>query len=156
VRATRWIAVTAAAIAAATAGGCSLGDDPDRPPQLGPPSDDDQAAEQLGFPAVATRNTVRVGGDDAAGDAAGVANAAFPATADADRPNSVVLVEEDDWQAGVTAAVLAAKPIGAPRLISKDGELPKVSEDTLERLTALVDRSLVIVNEHPSRGVLWQ
>jgi hypothetical protein len=134
VRAKRWIALATTALAAAAAGGCSLGDDPDRPPQLGPPSDDDQAAAQLGFPAIATRNTVRVGGDDAAGDAAGVANAAFPSTGDATRPNAVVLVEEDDWQAAVTGAVLTAKPIGAPLLISKDGDLPKVSEQTLDRL----------------------
>ncbi len=133
-RAKRRIAAIPAALAALAIGGCSLGDDPDRPPQLGPPSDGDEAAAQLGFPSVATRNTIRVGGDDAAGDAAGVANAAFPATTDSNRPTAVVLVEEDDWQAAVTGAVLAAKPIGAPLLISKDGELPSVTADTLERL----------------------
>jgi hypothetical protein len=121
-------------VAAGLLSGCDLGDEPNRPPQLGPSSDDDQAAAQLGFPSSATRNTVRVGGDDAAGDAAGVANAAYPATSDATRPNAVVLVTEDDWQGAVTAAVLAAKPIGAPLLISGDGELPNVTSDTLERL----------------------
>jgi ell wall binding domain 2 (CWB2) len=135
VRANPWIAAALAAFAVLVAGGCSLGEDSsDRPPQLGPPSDDDQAAAQLGFPSVATRNTIRVGGDDAAGDAAGVANAAFPATGNATRPNAVVLVEDDDWQGAVTGAVLASKPIGAPLLISKDGELPDVSADTLGRL----------------------
>lgn len=133
-RANRWIAATLAGLAAVTAGGCDLGDDPNRPPQLGPPSDDDQAAAQLGFPSIATRNTVRVGGDDAAGDAAGVASATFPATSDATRPNAVVLVDEDDWQGAVTGAVLAANPIGAPLLISSGGELPSISADTLERL----------------------
>ncbi|HEX2071144.1 MAG TPA: cell wall-binding repeat-containing protein [Thermoleophilaceae bacterium] len=125
---------TLVAIAAA-AGGCSAGDDDDsRPPQLGPASDSDEAAAQLGFPSTATRNTIRVGGDDAAGDAAGVANAAFPATTDSNRPNAVVLVDADDWQGAVTGAVLAAKPIGAPLLISDGDELPSVSADTLERL----------------------
>jgi hypothetical protein len=114
--------------------GCDLGDDENRPPQLGPSSDDEQAAAQLGFPSSATRNTVRVGGDDATGDAAGVANAAYPATSDATRPNAVVLVTEDDWQGAVTGAVLSAKPIGAPLLISGDGELPAVTADTLDRL----------------------
>ena len=75
-----WTAATFVALAAVAVGGCSLGDEDSRPPQLGPPSDGDEAAAQLGFPSTATRNTVRVGGDDAAGDAAGVANAAFPAT----------------------------------------------------------------------------
>jgi ell wall binding domain 2 (CWB2) len=134
VRANRWIGATLATLAAVAAGGCDLGDDSSRPPQLGPPSDDDEAAAQLGFPATATRNTVRVGGDDAAGDAAGVANAAFPATTPATRPTAVVLVDEDDWQAAVTAAVLAATPIGAPLLISSGDELPAVTADTLARL----------------------
>lgn len=133
-RANRWITATLLALAAALAGGCSLGDDDSRPPQLGPASDDKEAAAKLGFPSTATRNTIRIGGDDAAGDAAGVANAAFPATTEANRPNAVVLVDKDDWQAGVTAAVLAAKPIGAPLLISDGDELPNVSADTLERL----------------------
>jgi hypothetical protein len=122
------------ALAAVAVGGCSLGDDDSRPPQLGPPSDGDEAAAKLGFPATATRNTVRVGGDDAAGDAAGVANAAFPATMESNRPNAVVLVDSDDWQGGVTAALLAAKPIGAPLLLSDGDELPNVSADTLDRL----------------------
>jgi hypothetical protein len=134
VRANRWSAATLVAIVAVAAGGCSAGDDDSRPPQLGPASDGDEAAEQLGFPSTATRNTIRVGGDDAAGDAAGVANAAFPSTTDSNRPNAVVLVDSDDWQAAVTGAVLAAKPIGAPLLISNGDELPSVSADTLERL----------------------
>jgi hypothetical protein len=134
VRANRWIAATLAAVAVAAAAGCSASDDDSRPPQLGPASDSDEAAEQLGFPSTATRNTIRVGGDDAAGDAAGVANAAFPATTDSNKPNAVVLVDADDWQGTVTGAVLAAKPIGAPLLISDGDELPSVSADTLKRL----------------------
>jgi len=133
VRANGWIAAVLTG-GAVLIGGCDLGDESSRPPQLGPASDSDQAAAQLGFPSAATRNTVRVGGDDAAGDAAGVANAAFPATSDSTRPNAVVLVGEDDWQGAVAASVLAAKPIGAPLLISGDGELPDVTSDTLKRL----------------------
>lgn len=133
-RVNRWTTATLVAFAAVAAGGCSLGDDDSRPPQLGPASDDKEAAAKLGFPSTATRNTIRVGGDDAAGDAAGVANAAFPATTEANRPNAVVLVDKDDWQGAVSAAVLAAKPIGAPLLISDGDELPSVSADTLERL----------------------
>lgn len=132
-RANRWIAASLLGLALGVSG-CNLGDEPDRPPQLGPSSDDDQAAARLGFPTSATRNTIRVGGDDAAGDAAGVANAAFPATSEATKPTAVVLVEESDWQGAVTGAVLAAKPIGAPLLISGDGDLPNVTQDTLDRL----------------------
>jgi len=109
--------------AAVSLAGCSVGDGDDRPPQLGAKSGDDDAAAKLGFPSTATKNTIRVGGGDAAADAAGVASAVFPGTTDTGRPTAVVLVEKDDWQAGVTAAALTARPIGAPILISDDGEL---------------------------------
>lgn len=116
-------------------GGCSLGDDEtSRPPQLGVQAEDEEAAEKLGFPSSATRNTIRVGGSDAAADAAGVAGALFPATGTADRPTAVVLVDQDDWQSAIAAAVLAGPPIGAPLLLADGDELPAVTEDTLERL----------------------
>ena len=63
-------------------------------------ADDEQAAEKLGFPSTATRNTVRVGGGDAAADAAGVASALYPSTGEGDRPTAVVLVDQDDWATG--------------------------------------------------------
>ena len=125
------IAALAAGVALA---GCSLNDETDRPPQLGTSSNDDQAAVKLGFPTSATKNTVRVGGGDAASDAAGVAGALYPATSASTRPTAVVLVDKDDWQAGVTAAVLAGSPIGAPMLLSDGKDLPPVSADTLKRL----------------------
>jgi hypothetical protein len=116
-------------------GGCSLGDDEtSRPPQLGVEAEDEEAAEKLGFPSSATRNTIRVGGSDAAADAAGVAGALYPATGASDRPTAVALVDQDDWQTAIAAAVLAGPPIGAPLLLSDAGELPAVTEDTLERL----------------------
>jgi hypothetical protein len=123
----------------AAGGGCSLGDHPDRPPQLAPESEADDRdssspSTELSFPTLATRNTVRVPGADPAADAAGVASLAFPATSATNRPTAVVLVEREDWQAAVTAAVLAANPIGAPLLISDDGELPDSSAAALEHL----------------------
>jgi len=122
--------------AAAGLGGCSLGDEQDTPPPLAPgaSSDDKEAVEKLGFPSVATKNTVRVSGGDPASDAAGVASAVFPGTSDSTRPTAVVLVDKDDWQAGVTAAALMANPIGAPLLVSDGDELSEVSKDTLDRL----------------------
>jgi ell wall binding domain 2 (CWB2) len=116
-------------------GGCSLGDDEtSRPPQLGVEAEDEEAAEKLGFPSSATRNTIRVGGRDAVADAAGVAGALYPATGTSDRPTAVVLVDQDDWQSAIAAAVLAGPPIGAPLLLSDGNELPAVTQDTLERL----------------------
>jgi hypothetical protein len=114
--------------------GCSLGDEETRPPQLGVQPEDDDGAQELGFPSSATRNTVRVGGSDAAADAAGVAGALFPATGSSDRPTAVALVDADDWQSGIAASVLAGPPIGAPVLLSDGGKLPAVTQDTLERL----------------------
>jgi hypothetical protein len=117
-----------------TLAGCSLGDEDPPPPQVGVKAEDEQAAETLGFPASATRNTVRVGGGDAAADAAGVANALYPATGDSDRPTAVVLVDQEDWVSGIAASVLTGPPIGAPILLSDGDELPAATEDTLERL----------------------
>ena len=114
--------------------GCSTSDEDARPPQLGVQGDDEQAAEKLGFPSTATRNTVRVGGGDPASDAAGVASALYPATADSDRPTAVVLVDQDDWVTGVAAAVLSGPPIGAPILLTDGDDLPPVTEDVLKRL----------------------
>jgi hypothetical protein len=117
-------------LAAALLGGCSLGDEKSSPPPVAAPSDDEQAVTTSS----ATRNTVRVGGADAAADAAGVAGALFPATGSSDRPTAVVLVDGDDWQSAVAASVLAGPPIAAPLLLSEGGELPAVTADTLDRL----------------------
>ena len=121
-------------VAAVALAGCGLGDDDGRPPQLGAKSGDEEAATKLGFPATATRNTIRVGGGDAAADAAGVASAVFPATGQATRPTAVVLVDQDSWQDAVTASVLSGRPIGAPILLADGDDLPAVTRDTLERL----------------------
>jgi ell wall binding domain 2 (CWB2) len=114
--------------------GCSTGDDESRPPQLGVKAEDEQAVEKLGFPSTATRNTIRVGGSDAAADAAGVAGALYPATGDADRPTAIVLVDQKDWATAVSASVLVGRPIGAPILLTDGGSLPAVTKDVLERL----------------------
>ena len=123
--------VAAAALALA---GCSLGDDSSRPPQLGAKSNDKEATAKLGFPSIATRNTIRVGGGDAAADAAGVAGALFPATGATERPTAVVLVNDDDWQGAVTASVLAGSPIGAPILLTNGDSVPPVTQVTIDRL----------------------
>lgn len=122
------------AVAAGLAG-CSVGDDSGgRPPQLGAKSGESDAAAKLGFPASATRNTIRVGGGDAASDAAGVASAVFPATGTKSKPTAVVLVDQGSWQDAVSASVLAGSPIGAPILLTDGGDLPAVTKDTLNHL----------------------
>jgi hypothetical protein len=93
-----------------------------------------EAAEELGYPSFATNNTTRVGGSDAATTAAGVALAVFPSTKVAQRPVAVTLVDEDDWQGAVAAAVLMAAPVRAPLLVSAGGELPDPTSQALDTL----------------------
>jgi ell wall binding domain 2 (CWB2) len=128
----RFSALSLAALALLA--GCSTSDDQPRPPQLGVKANDEQAVQKLGFPSSATRNTIRVGGSDAASDAAGVAGALYPATGDSDRPTAVVLVDQDDWASAIAASVLVGRPIGAPILLSDGGDLPAVSQDVLDHL----------------------
>jgi putative cell wall-binding protein len=135
--------------------GCSLGDEPSTPPQLGGDSGDSEAAK-LGFPTGATKNTIRVGGNDAVADAAGAVNAVFPAETADTRPNAVVLVDKQDWQAAVAAAVLMAKPLEAPILLSDGDELPDVTADTLGRLDPggsdlSKDAQVIRIGETPPR-----
>jgi hypothetical protein len=132
----------AALLAAALLSGCSLkesndsssGGTPVTPPVSGAKSSDKQAAEQLGFPITATRNTTRVSGSDATADAAGVASALFPSSSLETRPPAVVLVDKDDWQAAVAASVLVSAPLRAPILLTDGGSLPPVTSETLDRL----------------------
>jgi hypothetical protein len=92
------------------------------------------AAEDIGFPAFATKNTTRVAGPDTAADAAGVALAVFPSTGGVERPVAVSLVENGDWPAGLAAASLVAEPIRAPILVTGSDETPEVTADALDAL----------------------
>jgi ell wall binding domain 2 (CWB2) len=100
----------------------------------GVPSNSPQAAEKLGFPADATKNTTRVPGADPIADAAGVALAVFPSQGAGTHPPAVVIAPEDDWQASIAASVLMAPPIGAPLLLSGHGSLPAATSSTLTAL----------------------
>jgi hypothetical protein len=125
-----------AAAAALAISGCSLKSDSGGGGSIGKgvKSDTKQAASQLGFPVAATRDTTRVSGDDPVADAAGVAEALFPASSPQTRPASVALVDKNSWQAGVAAAVLAGDPLHAPLLLSDGGSLPGATSGTLGRL----------------------
>jgi hypothetical protein len=90
-----------------------------------------------GAVSVATRNTTRLGGDDAAADAAAVARAVYPGLTAATRPLAVVIVNERDWLGALAASVLASAPAGAPILFSEGETLPAVSLQTLEAMHPL-------------------
>ena len=100
----------------------------------GVPSTAAQAAQQLGIPVVATKNTTRVMGADPIADAAGVARAVFPSVAPGTHPTVVTLAPTDDWQAAIAASVLMAPPIHAPVLLSGPTTLPAATADALTAL----------------------
>jgi hypothetical protein len=109
-----------------------------------------RAPAGLGFPAVATSNTTRVGGPDPASSAAGVALATYPSTDAAQRPAAVALVDAADWQGAIAASMLMAAPLGppsgvpkrtakgapagAPLLISAADGVPEPTSEALEAL----------------------
>jgi hypothetical protein len=93
-----------------------------------------EETEELGFPAFATKNTTRVAGPDPIADAAGIALAVDPSTGGVPGPDAVSVVDAADWQAGIAAASLVAEPVGAPILISEDGELPELTSSAIGAL----------------------
>jgi hypothetical protein len=93
-----------------------------------------EAAEDLGFPAFATKNTTRVAGADAIADAAGVALAVFPSTGGVDGPAAATLVDADDPASALAAAVLSGPPISAPVLVSEREGVPDLTSDALRAL----------------------
>jgi len=139
------VLVAALAVLAALLAGCGdgggLGADPspageaDRDQPARADGDDEApAAPALGFPVLATKNTTRVSGADPVANAAAVALAVHPSRSQDTRPQAVVLVDQDDWRAGIAAAQLAAPPLRAPVLLTEGRELPAATADALERL----------------------
>jgi len=125
--------------------GCLGGDDSDDQPSpqeraeqgtpvLGQSGDEEPAGPALGFPVFATKNTTRVGGADPVADAAAVAQAVYTSRSEDTRPSAVVLVDQDDWRAGIAAAQLSAAPLGAPILFTEGDELPPATTDALDKL----------------------
>jgi hypothetical protein len=103
---------------------------------LGAGGDEEQAedAPVLGFPVFATKNTTRVAGGDSVASAAGAARAVYPARTEESSPRAVVIAEQADWRAAISASQLMARPLQAPVLFSDGGELPAASEEALEEL----------------------
>src|SRR3954447_8182836 len=130
------VALVLPCLAALAAAGCGNADSDNGPgPELGKQGDQPKAAQQLGFPNFATRNTTRVGGADPTADAAAVAQASFPGTADVTRPGAVTLVDANSWQDGVAASVLFADPLRAPVLLTRGGDVPAATSTALGSLS---------------------
>lgn len=92
------------------------------------------AAQQIGFPAIATKNTTRVAGADPVADAAGIALAVYPSQGKGTHPSVVTIAPTNSWQAALASAVLMAPPIKAPVLLSGGSSLPSATSDALGAL----------------------
>src|SRR3954452_17427199 len=114
---------------ALTAFGCGKEPDQATRPVVGVKGSEKEAAQELGFPQFATKNTTRVGGADPIADAAAVAQAVFTPELPSARPRAVALVDSGDWQAGVAASVLMSRPPRAPTLLSGSGSLPDATKN---------------------------
>jgi hypothetical protein len=124
------LATATAVVVALLATGCG---EETEGPAIGRKGSERAAAKSLGFPAFATKNTTRVGGADETADAAAVALAVYPPAAGR-RPAAVALVDRVDWQAGLAASVLMARPIRAPILLGEGGGVPGATRAALESL----------------------
>ena len=100
-------------------------------------SSDEQrnSAEQIGFPAFATRNTTRVGGADPTADAAGVALASYPSLGGVGGPQAAILAPAGSWQDALAATPLTADPVDAPILLGEPGSTPQITSDALTALS---------------------
>lgn len=130
------LSLAALAAAAVLAAGCGKDEEPRsvEKPVIGIKGTEKEAAEDLGFPAFATKNTTRVGGGDAVADAAAVANAVFPGRTPQTRPTAVTLADGSDWRVALAASALMAPPLRAPVLLSDGDDAPAVTVEALGSL----------------------
>src|SRR4051794_9838284 len=130
------------ALAAALLAGCGKDDNAPGQPVVGLGGNQKHAAQGLGFPSFATKNTTRIGGADAIADAAAVARAVFPAATAETRPDAVTLVDDRDWRSAVAASVLMSRPVRAPVLFAHGASLPAATEAALQALGPRGSRAL--------------
>lgn len=106
---------------------------------FGDSGSDDSAAtvgggRGAGFPEAATRNTTRVGGDDAIADAAAVALATYPSAGGVGAASAVTIAPADNWQLALAATPLVADPIGTPILLSNESQVPAPTNEAADAL----------------------
>lgn len=122
------------AMATLVLAGCELGDNQSLTGLSSGDSSDD-FARGTGSPALATKNTIRIPGEDPAANAAGSALTVYPANNAFTRPKVVTVVGEQDWRAAIAMSVLSARPVSAPMLLSKANDLPDITKSAFSALT---------------------
>jgi hypothetical protein len=129
-------------VVASVAAGCGRGSDTAdqrrTTPTTGAKGTETTAAQDLGFPTFATKNTTRIGGADAIADAAAAARAVYTGASRISRPQAVVLADDSDWRVGLAASVLMSAPLRAPLLYAHGAD--KLPPATQNALTALAPR----------------
>jgi hypothetical protein len=129
-------------VVASVAAGCGrssdTSDQPRTTPTTGAKGTETTAAQDLGFPTFATKNTTRIGGADATADAAAAARAVYTGTSRISRPQAVVLADDSDWRVGLAASVLMSAPLRAPLLYAHGAD--KLPPATQNALTALAPK----------------
>lgn len=140
-------ALAAVALALPAIAGCgraSSTQDAGASGSLGVKSPVSSAPADLGFPVLATRNTVRIAGASPVQDAAATARIAYPASGGprpGARPPAVTLVDAADWRAALVSSVLFAAPLGAPVLFTEGEDIPPATADALAALRPTGARS---------------
>jgi putative cell wall-binding protein len=127
--------IAALALAAMLTGlsGCQLGENNSRTGLSGSSTSQD-FARGTGSPALATKNTIRIPGADAVGNAAGSALAVYPSSNASTRPKVVTVVDSRDWRASLAISVLSARPLEAPILLSESGKVPDITKSAFAAL----------------------
>jgi len=126
-------------VVASVAAGCGRGsgssDQPRTTPTTGAKGTETTAAQDLGFPTFATKNTTRIGGADPVADAAAAARAVYTGASRISRPQAVVLADDGDWRVGLAASVLMSAPLRAPLLYAHGADkLPPATQNALSAL----------------------
>ncbi len=76
----------------------------------------------------------RIPGVDPISVGLSVAQVSYPATGGAAKPNAVILIPKDDWQAGILAGRLSGPPVNGPILPIPSERLPDQVKKELRRL----------------------
>lgn len=131
-----WGALTALALlfaAAPALTGCELGDSGGLTGLRGSSGNED-FGRGTGSPALATKNTIRIPGEDPVGNAAGAAVTVYPSNDPTTRPKLVSVVGKHDWRGAIAMSVLSARPLRAPMLLSEADGTPDVTESAFKAL----------------------
>jgi len=123
-----------AALAALALAGCGKGSQSVGHASGGGPVPSVAPVAQEGAVTVTTRNTTRVGGNEAVVDGAAVARVVYPGLTPGSRPDAVVVVDRGNWTAALAASALAAAPLNAPLLFAEGNSLPQVSREAIEAM----------------------